>query len=458
MSTPFLATVVPIPNDARTFFSHISDQPWAMLLDSGSSGHVDANVDIVVHSPMTTLVTHEGLTVITPQQSPDKLTQSSDNPFDLIDQQLNQSGLGSIPCDYPFSGGALGYFSYDLARQCETLSTQAKQDISLPEMAVGIYAHAMIFNHSDDSVTLVSRSSQQAHQQQLNQIIDTAKRPLVPKASRMTSEWSNQITKTQYGEKFNAVQHYLRQGDCYQINLTQRFAAQHQGDEYQTYLTLAKNNNTPFSAFLRLPHCAILSVSPERFIQCHQNNIETKPIKGTRPRGKTPAQDIALANELLASEKDQSENLMIVDLLRNDISRCAEPGSVKVPKLFDIESFKNVHHLVSTIQAKLPDNITPATLLKRAFPGGSITGAPKIRAMNIIDELEPSRRSIYCGSIGYISADRQMDTSITIRTLLCIDDTLYCWAGGGIVADSSLEAEYQECFDKVASIIPLLQP
>ncbi|MGL6026381.1 MAG: anthranilate synthase component I family protein, partial [Vibrio sp.] len=210
------------------------------------------------------------------------------------------------------------------------------------------------------------------------------------------------------------------------------------------------------SAFLRLPQGTILSVSPERFLQLVDRVIETKPIKGTRPRSNDPLQDAALIQDLASAEKDQAENLMIVDLLRNDIGRVATPGSVQVPKLFAIESFPAVHHLVSTIRATLDTPYQAADLLRACFPGGSITGAPKVRAMQIIEELEPQRRSAYCGSIGYLSRHGSMDTSITIRTLVAYQQQLYAWAGGGLVADSQAEAEYQETLDKLSRILPTL--
>ena len=261
---------------------------------------------------------------------------------------------------------------------------------------------------------------------------------------------------TDYATKFSAVQQYLQAGDCYQINLAQRWQADYQGSEWQAFLKLDQQNQAPFSAFIRLDDIAVLSVSPERFLQVNDKQIETKPIKGTRPRSLDSKQDQANAVELVNAEKDQAENLMIVDLLRNDIGRVAKPGSVKVPKLFAIESFPAVHHLVSTITATLDDRFNAIDLLRASFPGGSITGAPKIRAMEIIEELEPHRRHIYCGSIGYISAHGVMDTSITIRTLAAYEGKLHAWAGGGIVADSQCEAEYQETFDKLAKILPIL--
>ncbi|MDP2561528.1 aminodeoxychorismate synthase component I [Psychrobium sp. 1_MG-2023] len=447
----------------RELFSTVAMHPWAMLLDSGASAHIDAKYDIMVFDPLYTLQSDDEKTLITDCKTNEQ-TYSYDNPFDVLEQILALAELSDEGHQLPFTGGALGHFSYDLGRHCERIDQIAAKDIDLPVMAVGIYRSGIVFNRATNEVLLTTRGTADQHQQaltQVNTLLATAKQHQSPQQFQLRGAWRNQLTREQYDNKFQQVQRHLRAGNCYQINLTQRFEANYQGDEYQAYLTLADQNNTPFSAFIRLEQGAILSVSPERFIQCHQGFVETKPIKGTRPRSQDVEHDLLLAQELRDSEKDQSENLMIVDLLRNDLGRSAKPGSVQVPKLFDIESFKNVHHLVSTVTAELSSDVTTVGLLKNAFPGGSITGAPKINAMNIIDQLEPHRRSIYCGSIGYISADNQMDTNITIRTLLCLNKTeqekeIFCWAGGGIVADSQVDAEYQECFDKVASILPLL--
>ncbi|WP_031815505.1 aminodeoxychorismate synthase component I, partial [Vibrio parahaemolyticus] len=273
----------------------------------------------------------------------------------------------------------------------------------------------------------------------------------------LSGDWQSNMTKESYATRFDKVQEYLLSGDCYQINLAQRFNAPYQGSEWQAYLKLESANQAPFSAFIRMPESSILSISPERFLELKDRVIETKPIKGTRPRSEDPRQDTANAHDLQTAEKDQAENLMIVDLLRNDIGRVASPGSVHVPKLFDIESFPAVHHLVSTIRANLDEQYSPADLLRACFPGGSITGAPKVRAMQIIEELEPHRRSAYCGSIGYISRHGRMDTSITIRTLVAENHKLYAWAGGGVVADSDCASEYQETLDKLSKILPALQ-
>lgn len=265
------------------------------------------------------------------------------------------------------------------------------------------------------------------------------------------------MSKAEYQQKFNRVHDYILAGDCYQINLAQRFTAHYQGDEYNAYLKLRESNQAPFSAFMRFEDHSVVSISPERFLKVEGRNVQTKPIKGTLPRSLDAEIDSANAQKLQQSTKDRAENLMIVDLLRNDISRVCQAGSVKVPKLFDIESFPAVHHLVSTVEGELAADKSCTDLLRASFPGGSITGAPKIRAMEIIEELEPHQRNLYCGSIGYISANGNMDTSITIRTLICKNQQIHCWAGGGLVADSKVDSEYQETFDKVRKILPILE-
>jgi para-aminobenzoate synthetase component 1 len=323
-------------------------------------------------------------------------------------------------------------------------------------MNIGFYDWALVFDYQTQCWHFVHYLGEAALDIELNKIQAKITKKPNTAAFMLSSPWAAQIDKVQYTAKFAAVQAYLHSGDCYQINLTQRFEAHYQGDEWSAYCQLRNANKAPFSAFMRLPKNAILSISPERFIQLRGNDIQTKPIKGTLPRHTDPALDAKAANTLANSPKDRAENVMIVDLLRNDIGKVAAAGSVRVPHLFEVESFPAVHHLVSTVTAKLDAKYCASDLLHAAFPGGSITGAPKIRAMEIIEELEPSRRSLYCGSMGYLSQDGQMDTSITIRTLVAEQGKLYCWAGGGIVADSEVDAEYQETFDKISRILPLL--
>ncbi|GIU53243.1 aminodeoxychorismate synthase component I [Shewanella sp. KT0246] len=479
--------------DTHSVFSAFSQQPWAMLLDSTNSEHQDANVDIIVFNPIATVVSDSNNRAYTfhgdnaDNNSHNFVPDGCSSVFKLL--QKLQSHLYPVKhsSELPFSGGLIGSFNYDLGRVIENLPQQAMKDIQLADVNVGFYDFALIFNHTKQSWFAVHYLGQTALDTELVDVANLlAKNGVIKSKSsqsfklnkidslnqnkqyqdnkhsqksnfKLTSPWRNQTSKEQYSARFEKVQQYLQQGDCYQINLTQRFDADYQGCEWQAYCALSDANKAPFSAFIRLENHCILSISPERFIQLNGNQISTKPIKGTLPRDKSPEQDKLNAQRLRTSEKDLAENVMIVDLLRNDISKVATAGSVNVPKLFDIESFPAVHHLVSTVEAIMAEQYDAIDLLKAAFPGGSITGAPKIRAMEIIEELEPSRRSIYCGSIGYISQDGHMDTSITIRTLVTQNNTLYCWAGGGIVADSNVEAEYQETFDKVSKILPVLE-
>ncbi|EMW1014974.1 aminodeoxychorismate synthase component 1 [Serratia marcescens] len=432
-----------------TLFAPLSAQPWAMLLHSGFADHSHNRFDILVAQPRVTLTTQGASTKI---ESDGVTTHSKEDPFSLLQQQLAaQAWQPAFNPALPFQGGALGLFGYDLGRRVETLPQLAETDLTLPDMAVGIYDWALIADHRLQTLTLLSYGDVEQRWRWLTRQTAPAERPFA-----LRSGWHANMTRRQYGEKFQRVQHYLRSGDCYQINLAQRFSADYQGDEWQAFCRLSACNRAPFSAFLRLPHNSVLSVSPERFLWLEQQRIQTRPIKGTLPRLADAEQDAAQARRLADSPKDRAENLMIVDLLRNDIGRVAQPGSVRVPELFVVEPFPAVHHLVSTITATLPEQTSATELLRACFPGGSITGAPKVRAMEIIEELEPQRRNAYCGSIGYLSACGTMDTNITIRTLVTENGRIHCSAGGGIVADSQEQAEYQETFDKVGRILPQL--
>ena len=435
---------------AKQLFSHIENLPWAMLLRSASESHVDSRYDILVAQPIATF---ETIGVKTTVNVNEERKVSESDPFELLDQyqqQLLPAAKGHP--ELPFVGGALGYFSYDLGRRVETLPSLAKRDINAPDMAVGLYEWAIVVDHKLKTACVVGQNIE-AHWNWLSEQQGKSQ----TEEFRLTTPWQSNMSEQSYSDKFEHVQEYLLSGDCYQINLAQRFNAKYQGSEWLAYEKLEQYNSAPFSGFIRLTECAIISVSPERFLELNSGTIETKPIKGTRPRSEDPIIDDANAQDLASADKDQAENLMIVDLLRNDIGRVAKPGTVHVPKLFDIESFPAVHHLVSTIRADLDDQYSATALLRACFPGGSITGAPKVRAMQIIEELEPHRRSAYCGSIGYISRNGRMDTSITIRTLVAENNTLYAWAGGGVVFDSDCASEYQETLDKLSRILPVLE-
>ncbi len=459
-----------------TLFSCFAHQPWAIWLDSGQSKHIDACFDIIAWQPEVTLCTTGKQTKIQHAKTKE-IEISNKDPLKLLDT-LQQQVLTRLEPDQeniPFMGGALGYFSYDLGRRFEKLPKIAEQDIKVPEMAVGIYSQAVIFDHKKQQFFLVCPPEKRLTIENLLRVKMTSQinSNKTKSTFSLTSNWQSNMNKASYVEKFQQVQDYLSAGDCYQINLSQRFSADYQGNEFLAYQELRKENKAPFSAFMRIDNAAVLSVSPERFLQLRHEKVQSKPIKGTMPRSDDKHQDMKNAISLKNSSKDRAENVMIVDLLRNDIAKVCQPNSVVVPKLFDIESFPAVHHLVSTVEGKLAKEYNAGDLLRGAFPGGSITGAPKIRAMEIIEQLEPHRRSVYCGSIGYLSSCGTMDTSITIRTLVCeqrndkptmeqqnsqeqTTGKIYCWAGGGLVADSTADSEYQETFDKVNRILPVL--
>ena len=442
-------------------YAQLQKNVGAIYLDSASSRHVNSNFSVFVWQPQ--FVIESDLSESKVYQNDQLLETSNEDPLTLIEQYLSKLEIkdeSALPftelsCeDLPFNGGAIGYWDYELGGRFETLPTPKSSDINLPNMFVGLYQQGIVHDHKQDSLTFFSANDNAEDiYRQLTSLVD-----LESELSefRLNSSWQSNMSQSEYADKFNCVKEYLLAGDCYQINLAQRFSANYQGDEWQAYQALRQQNSAPFSSFIRLKQGAVLSVSPERFLQVIDNNVETKPIKGTRPRSSDLEQDKALAIELQNAEKDRAENVMIVDLLRNDLSKVAVAGSVQVPSLFDIESFPAVHHLVSTVVAKIRAPFTSLDLLRGAFPGGSITGAPKIRAMQIIHELEPHPRSVYCGAIGYIKPNGDMDTNITIRTLVCNQNKIHCWAGGGLVADSKCEDEYQETLDKVNKILPVL--
>ncbi|MDA7745823.1 aminodeoxychorismate synthase component I [Psychromonas sp.] len=446
-----------------TLKQNLSSLNWSIFLESGSIEHIDSNWSIFTGKPIATITESDKgalftdlLQANTLQMDEDPLTAQS-----IVRQQIFHSEKTS---DFPFTGGVIAAYHYEMGEIFESLHQQEQNSgLDLGKYHCGFYDWAILYNLKTSQYFLMQhRTKNQV--ESIESLWDKRHQWIKSISNEMTAfspfklknDWLAYANESEYRQSFNKIQEYILSGDCYQVNLAQRFQAQYQGNEYQAYQALLSENRAPFAAYIRLPEQVIISVSPERFLQSNNGKIQTKPIKGTMPRDSDPHIDLQNKQYLLSSEKDQSENLMIVDLLRNDIGRVCEPGSVQVPKLFDIESFPAVHHLVSTVTGMLDKQYTCEDLLRACFPGGSITGAPKIRSMEIISELEKVKREIYCGSIAYINGNGDMDSSITIRTLVCKDDHIYCWAGGGIVADSKVESEYQECFDKVSKILPIL--
>ena len=446
---------LPYQASSETLFAALRDLPDAVWLDSGTPYSIQGRFDIISACPDGIVETRGAISTIVDQHGS---RTSEQDPFALAEQLLEPLVDKTLSTDYPFVGGLIGYFSYDLGRRTIDIPATAKQITQLPDMRIGRFLWALVVDHQEQRSELVFHPQ---CSDQLRELISIRLRDLTSTESTdkftLKQKFAATLSEPQYKEAIRAVKRYIVSGDCYQTNFTQHFSAQFSGDLWPAYLALRQAVGSPYSAFWQWRDQALLCVSPERFISIKDRQAETKPIKGTIKRGSDPEQDLQHAEQLMASTKDRAENLMIVDLLRNDLSRNSEPGSIRVPKLFELESFANVHHLVSTVTGVLAENSTPLDMLRDSFPGGSITGAPKKRAMEIIEQLEPVRRSVYCGSIGYISANQNMDSNIAIRTLIADGDTLHCWGGGGIVADSEESQEYQESIDKIKALLEALE-
>jgi len=452
MTALFIESIL-VQDNTEKLFERIRHLPRPVLLDSSYENNGTQRFDIMSAAPVVTLTTTDGCTILSTATHQEELF---DNPFAILKQQLHQLGkVDAGDVDLPFHGGALGYLSYDLGRQLETLPELAEDDIGIPTVDLGIYLWAIIRDHQLNKTYFIAHPHCDADTRAtiLTLLNSDLKHLGSDENFELTSEFKSNMTPAEYKKKYHRIIDYIKAGDCYQVNLAQRFKATYKGDEWYAYQRLSQLTDAPFSAFMKTEDYALVSLSPERFIQVQDGLVETKPIKGTRPRHVDPEKDRQYAQLLKNSIKDRAENLMIVDLLRNDLSKACELGSVNVPKLFDIEGYSNVHHLVSTVQGKLATDKHTLDLLEGSFPGGSITGAPKLRAMEIIEELEPHRRNAYCGSIIYIDCNGNMDSSILIRTLVCQNETIYCWGGGGIVADSDADKEYSETLVKVSHLM-----
>jgi para-aminobenzoate synthetase component 1 len=433
-------------SDPADFFQRVRHAPGAVLLDSGRPGAERGRFDLISAWPLKQLAVEP--------------TESGTAFLQRLRHSLEQLGSAHLPdeSELPFAGGLIGYLSYDFGGRLEPLPAHAIDDLHLPDARLGLYAWAVISDHQAQTTQLMCHPA--LPEPERLRLLELFQEPAqqAPGGFHLTGPFKADLSALDYRAALAQIQDYIQAGDCYQVNFAQRFQADCSGDPWAAYTALRAACPTPFSGYISLPDGgAVLSLSPERFIKVHDRLVETRPIKGTRPRGRDAVEDAAFSQELLASPKDRAENLMIVDLLRNDLGRSCRIGSVKVPELFSLESYPNVHHLVSSVTGELAADHDALDLIAGSFPGGSITGAPKIRAMQIIDELEPTRRALYCGSLLYLDVRGEMDSSIAIRSLLVKDGRISCWGGGGIVADSDCEAEYQETFTKVRVLMETLE-
>ena len=459
---PSVCTLYPLPYhaDPAYYFERLHRRPGAVLLDSGRPVADRGRYDILSAWPLARLEPLPG--------------ESGAAFFARLRDSLHTLGKADFEpgVELPFTGGLLGYLAYDFGRRLEAPAGGAADDLLLPDAQLGLYDWALVSDHSLRRSQLVFHPACPVDKRRALAAFfesDDGSVRAVPwepepvqesgrDSFHLLSRFQPCTHRDTYRQAIARIHEYIEAGDCYQVNYTQRFQAAYRGAPWQAYRRLRVACATPFAGYLNLGgDDAILSLSPERFMQLRQGRIEARPIKGTRPRGADAQQDQVLAGELLASTKDRAENLMIVDLLRNDIGRSSKIGTVRVPELFSLESYPNVHHLVSSVRAQLAPGLDAFDLLAGSFPGGSITGAPKLRAMQIIDELEPRRRSLYCGSLLYVDTRGDMDSSITIRSLLAKDGQISCWGGGGIVLDSDWQEEYQESLDKVGVLMRALE-
>ena len=490
------------PLAAPELFELIEDRPYSFFLDSGMDPQRLGRYSFLGSEPFLVMSSRGSeITLIRGQEH--KVQHG--NPFDTMGKLLEVYKLDHCPAPVPFLGGTVGYFSYDLCHFIERLPSTAINDLKLPESYFAFYDTIVAFDHLEKKTYLVATGFPEMEEgQRLKRarmrleemkgwlcsshsvIASEAKQSRVrdcgacserergisssllrlrlatataPRNDRQNKEITlkSNFTPEEYMKAVNRVREYIAAGDVFQVNLSQRFEADLKIPPYELYKRLRIVNPAPFASYLNFPDVAIVSASPERFLKVQSDMVETRPIKGTRPRGRDSVEDERLAHELTHSTKDRAENMMIVDLERNDLGRVCHYGTVKVTELATLETFPTVFHLTSTIVGRLRRGKSNIDLLKATFPGGSITGAPKVRAMEIIDELEPTKRSVYTGSIGYLSFNEDMDINIVIRTFLIKKGKAYFQVGGGIIYDSDPEAEYMETLDKARALIRALQ-
>jgi para-aminobenzoate synthetase component 1 len=407
------------------------------------------------------------------------------DPFAELNRRLAAFPVPTLPGLPPFQGGVAGLFGYGLQHAVERIGRPRFDEFRVPDLAVGVYDWVIAWDHAAVRAWVISTGFPEGRERagrRLRDVRDCLRGdgpPVFPTSPPGGRRWTDQrsvpteslarqfplrarpgVTSTFDHDSYLAAVHraveYVHAGDCFQVNLSQRLLSRLTEDPLDLYGRLRERNPAPFAGYFDLGDFAVASASPERFLKVTDGEVETRPIKGTRPRGRTPAAERERIAELAASPKDRAENVMIVDLLRNDLGRVCAYGTVRVPRVCEVETFRYVHHLVSEVRGRLTLGKTPADLLRACFPGGSVTGAPKVRAMEIIAELEPTARGPYCGSLGYLGFDGAMDTSILIRTFTAGRGWVQFPVGGGVVADSDPEREYEETLHKAEGLLRAL--
>ena len=460
--------------DLLKIFHHTQAQAKNFFLDSADNNEKTGRYSFIGYDPFLTVMSKDS-NILT--QSSKSITRKTGNPFDELRHLLNSFHLENSFESIPFTCGAVGYFAYDLCHYIEKLPDTTIDDIEFPEMCFSFYDTIIAVDHLENRCFLLSVNINQNSQKStakrvdhvLKMIRDGSSTPYEEESrfngSRIKRKIISNFSKENYLRAVERAKQYINAGDIYQVNLSQRFQTQIEASPYEIYKRLRKINPASFSSYLKFDNKYIISSSPERFLSLQNRpgsggmvrKIQTMPIKGTRPRGKDEDTNKKMQEELLSSKKDDAELAMIVDLERNDLGRVCNYNTVKVTEKKKLKEHPTVYHLVATVEGELHSRYDAIDLLKATFPGGSITGAPKVRAMQIIDELEPNKRSVYTGAMGYLSFNGNMDLNIAIRTFLVKDDHIFFQVGGGIVADSNPEDEYQETLHKARALIDTLE-
>ncbi|MDP6806085.1 MAG: aminodeoxychorismate synthase component I, partial [Rhodospirillales bacterium] len=440
-----------------------ADDPMVVFFDSAAPAGGRGRYSYIAADPYRVITAGERVAL--------DGVECAGDPFTVLERELAGRAAITAPELPPFQGGAAGFLGYELARHLERLPEPPPCGLDLADMVMGLFDTVIAFDNDAGrawivaadgaSATCPDRPPPEVRIQATIARLDRAP-PVLPDLDwRISGAWRPEVPRQRYEEMVRRAVEFIHAGDIFQANVTQRIIGRRPADlePFTLYRRLRSLSPAPFAAFVNTGRTSILSASPERFLRLGaEGDVDTRPIKGTRPRGRNRRQDRELAEALLASEKDRAENLMIVDLLRNDLSRVCRIGSVTVRELCALESFANVHHLVSEVQGRMAIGKGAVDLLRAAFPGGSVTGAPKIRAIEIINELEPSRRGPYCGAIACIGFDGAMEANIVIRTMVVKGDQVVAQAGGGIVADSVPADEYAESMDKAGALLQSLDP
>jgi para-aminobenzoate synthetase component 1 len=481
-AAPLVAELAPAP-DPLDCCARLAGLPYVVFLDSASDPEHLGRHSFLTADPFTA-VRAKGL--LTQQLVEGAWIRIEADPLAHVRALLAPHERPAVADLPPFQGGAAGYVGYDWGAALERVPRARHDDLAVPDLLLGLYDWVIAWDHQAGRAWLISTGMPERGAAQVAraarrlefvkdrlrdagcEMREGSVRIPLP-ASRIPAAPSypvpdapgvrSNFTRVGYLDAVARVIEYIRAGDIFQANLSQRLEAPLVDTPLALYDRLRRRNAAPFSAYLDLGDLVVASSSPERFLRVQPGGrVETRPIKGTRPRGVGPEHDAALALALAESEKDRAENVMIVDLLRNDLSRVCRPGTVRVPELFALEHYATVHHLVSTVVGDLAPGQDAVDVVRAAFPGGSITGAPKVRAMQIIAELEPTARGVYCGAIGYLSTSGALDASIVIRTYLVRGRDVYFQVGGGIVADSDPDQEYRETLDKANGLIAALRP